>query len=99
MSMVSFLLRPYFYPATPRGGRPLHGGKTTARAYFYPRPPRGGRQQAAARVVVAVEISIHALLAEGDLTPDTQRRSPPISIHALLAGGRPSLHIEHYPVK
>ena len=38
----------------------------SATRYFYPRPPRGGRPVEAAHHGVAVAISIHALLAEGD---------------------------------
>ena len=34
--------------------------------YFYPRPPRGGRHLEALRVILGVEISIHALREEGD---------------------------------
>ena len=37
-----------------------------ADCYFYPRPPRGGRLTAAAEVLAAPAISIHALREEGD---------------------------------
>ena len=36
--------------------------------YFYPRPPRGGRLRPSRKLGTALEISIHALREEGDLS-------------------------------
>ena len=61
----------------------------SAMVYFYPRPLRRGRLAPPIHTNIAAKnISIHALFAEGDQTPDT----PPdmqirISIHALFAEG------------
>ena len=43
-SMACSLLRPYFYPRPPRGGRPRAQRKRPDMRNFYPRPPRGGRR-------------------------------------------------------
>ena len=56
-----------FYPRPPRGGRRSRSSfRSRPAAYFYPRPPRGGRHRVDCVDLVAVPISIHALLAEGD---------------------------------
>ena len=59
-------------------------GKTNVN--FYPRSPCGERQGTQLTVADVYKISIHALLAESDLTvPDLGKRDVWISIHALLA--------------
>ena len=93
------LLRPYFYPRPPRGGRRL-----TALLWsrcccdFYPRPPRGGRQ-----------VAIHASYAISEFlsTPSARRATyqvqsgpacHPISIHALREegdAGRPAIIVSN----
>ena len=54
---------------------------------FYPRPPCGGRQAEIKAHVTRILISIHALLAEGDVLCDWCFYDCLISIHALLAEG------------
>ncbi len=54
--------------------------------HFYPRSPCGERRAGCGHVAGRHEISIHALLAESDLTvTDLGKRDVWISIHALLA--------------
>ena len=56
-----------FYPRPPCGGRPFGlKSSTPDRYYFYPRPPCGGRLPALRYCPMCFQISIHALLAEGD---------------------------------
>ena len=57
----------HFYPRPPRGGRPLTARQILPASDFYPRPPRGGRPPFDTAGLVKANISIHALLAEGDL--------------------------------
>ena len=52
---------------------------------FYPRSPCGERPQIFYTVRIAINISIHALLAESDRCMDINPPSFIISIHALLA--------------
>ena len=53
---------------------------------FYPRSPCGERHVARPKKYLFVGISIHALLAESDVTGfDSGTYVPAISIHALLA--------------
>ena len=59
---------PYFYPRPPRGGRHLAVRVMEIVEDFYPRPPRGGRRKSQAVTETKLEISIHALREEGDLT-------------------------------
>ena len=47
---------------------------TISKRNFYPRPPRGGRHLEALRVILGVEISIHALREEGDSAHVSQSR-------------------------
>ena len=88
--MGAFLLMFHVFQSTPssrretcsRRGMP-HGAK-----YFNPLPPRGGRREAGGMESVYNDISIHSLLAEGDLSRRTRpRRAEDISIHSLLAEG------------
>ena len=66
----------------------------TTKFNFYPRPPRGGRPVLPSPARGEVEISIHALLAEGDRHRiQVQLRQLPISIHALLAEGDRHLRV------
>ena len=65
-SMACSLLRPYFYPRPPRGGRPRAQRKRPDMRNFYPRPPRGGRHFRWIRKNRNCGISIHALREEGD---------------------------------
>ena len=76
-----------FYPRPPRGGRQHNCQKNPEGVHFYPRPPRGGRRCGASAKKEKQNISIHALLAEGDLRPNVLKWSCRISIHALLAEG------------
>ena len=55
--------------------------------YFYPRPPCGGRLLGVIIHEWEGIISIHALRAEGDMTPAELERLKEISIHALRAEG------------
>ena len=57
-----------------------------APSYFYPRSPCGERPRTPTMEVTEICISIHALLAESDVTGfDSGTMVPAISIHALLA--------------
>ena len=56
--------------------------------YFYPRSPCGERHDTYAKVL-RVNISIHALLAESDVTVLGIQHRVGISIHALLAESDP----------
>ena len=56
--------------------------------YFYPRPPRGGRRPCGSPAACCCPISIHALLAEGDVDLRRPQVHPEaISIHALREEG------------
>ena len=64
---------------TPDRGLPQYG-------HFYPRSPCGERQRPLLGEATPLQISIHALLAESDVSvQDFQRQAVLISIHALLA--------------
>ena len=54
---------------------------------FYPRPPRGGRRHGHAAATRHLDISIHALREEGDLSRLPFRTLHVISIHALREEG------------
>ena len=54
-------------------------------SYFYPRSPCGERPIKQKITVLAIAISIHALLAESDNSPALLSNNQNISIHALLA--------------
>ena len=68
---------------------------TVALDDFYPRSPCGERPEQTAREQAIAAISIHALLAESDITNPVPRRGRAISIHALLAESDAS---RRYPV-
>ena len=55
---------------------------------FYPRPPRGGRRRARSCACRCDTISIHALLAEGDLVPQNQPCPVPYFYPRPPRGGR-----------
>ena len=57
----------YFNPRPPCGGRLSSGLQVVSETYFNPRPPCGGRRMIEAMQGGNNNISIHALLAEGDL--------------------------------
>ena len=58
-----------FYPRPPRGGRQyLQYDNSASQKDFYPRPPRGGRRQQQQGQRQGLQISIHALREEGDVT-------------------------------
>ena len=57
---------------------------------FYPRSPCGERHSANCNCRSVHPISIHALLAESDLSGSTKPRARRISIHALLAESDPN---------
>ena len=66
---VSVWLLSYFYPRSPCGERQVMGCSRNAHARdFYPRSPCGERLQLVLYTCVALAISIHALLAESDLS-------------------------------
>ena len=77
-----------FNPLPPRGGRldPAARGRGR-RKHFNPLPPRGGRLVLCDEIEEYDAISIHSLLAEGDLMLGTVDLSAVISIHSLLAEG------------
>ena len=58
----------YFYPRSPCGERPSCFGRLKVVHYFYPRSPCGERRLLPARRGCGPGISIHALLAESDIT-------------------------------
>ena len=59
----------HFYPRSPCGERPLEIGKNLAdRKNFYPRSPCGERPDTRPPNLSSMSISIHALLAESDLS-------------------------------
>ena len=55
-----------FYPRPPRGGRPETGASRLAAASFLSTPSARRATLEALRVILGVEISIHALREEGD---------------------------------
>ena len=57
-----------FYPRSPCGERPSCFGRLKVVHYFYPRSPCGERRLLPARRGCGPGISIHALLAESDIT-------------------------------
>ena len=76
----------HFYPRSPCGERLLSGLRFSRLRDFYPRSPCGERPQIFYRVGIAINISIHALLAESDDRYAVAAVSDEIiSIHALLA--------------
>ena len=76
----------YFYPRSPCGERRLPvSASTNCAAYFYPRSPCGERLCLYRLPLIALPISIHALLAESDLFFMIFDLFRNISIHALLA--------------
>ena len=62
------MTRPYFYPRSPCGERLLPCFSRSFLSNFYPRSPCGERPHANRYYVGLHLISIHALLAESDLT-------------------------------
>ncbi len=56
-------------------------------ANFYPRPPRGGRHCRFCVLHLLMQISIHALREEGDLSGKKVLELEIISIHALREEG------------
>ena len=88
----------HFNPRPPCGGR-LHPSHPPAHStYFNPRPPCGGRLKDAFGHKYATEISIRALLAEGDpkrkrlLATYTQFQSAPSLRRATSGATRTSVH-------
>ena len=68
-------------------------------AYFYPRPPRGGRPAASGLYKTTVDISIHALREEGDITTGLSGSKvlhfyprPPRGGRQYSGAGRPPLN-------
>ena len=57
----------HFNPRPPCGGRPPTSRPSTMHINFNPRPPCGGRPGQACPERLAIRISTHALLAEGDM--------------------------------
>ena len=79
--------RGHFYPRSPCGERlSKQAAKSQAAPYFYPRSPCGERQAVLQQAQQEADISIHALLAESDVSWEGGiDRVEIISIHALLA--------------
>ena len=77
------------FQSTPSSRRETAAGAQRPRgdAHFNPLPPRGGRRRGYARADADADISIHSLLAEGDLEKRAPAVDEPISIHSLLAEG------------
>ena len=68
----------YFYPRSPCGERLIDTSKDVIKTTnFYPRSPCGERPDNAKDVLTALNISIHALLAESDYTDSEARPSVP----------------------
>ena len=63
---------------------------------FYPRSPCGERLLADLQIRVALDISIHALLAESDSVWGFSDVHPSISIHALLAESDLNAHLYYH---
>ena len=61
------------------------GGQNAVILHFYPRSPCGERRNTGSAAMVPPTISIHALLAESDLSYYFRKYLFLISIHALLA--------------
>ena len=75
-----------FYPRSPCGERPSTPDICAGRIDFYPRSPCGERRVTVLGIQHRVGISIHALLAESDVTLICEVIAVmTISIHALLA--------------
>ena len=75
-----------FYPRSPCGERLVDTSKDIIKtANFYPRSPCGERPAIDVFLAVWAIISIHALLAESDVTRVASTPTTVISIHALLA--------------
>ena len=74
-----------FYPRSPCGERPVTIWLGYVYLDFYPRSPCGERQGRVLQDITPAGISIHALLAESDITRILKKATLPISIHALLA--------------
>ena len=80
--------RPQFQSAPSlRRATALWTASTGAWTYFNPRPPCGGRRYNITIMFCRSDISIRALLAEGDSPAATGRACQRISIRALLAEG------------
>mgnify|MGYP007026619094 CR=1 FL=1 len=81
-AVEEFLSTPSARRAT-RQRRPAHQGCGD----FYPRPPRGGRLVKSGYDLKVIEISIHALREEGDISFYLSDYALSISIHALREEG------------
>ena len=66
--IISSTIKVYFYPRSPCGERPLSLPFGAVWIDFYPRSPCGERQTVNQLRTKTENISIHALLAESDLT-------------------------------
>ena len=85
-----YLAESDFNPRSPCGERPLWSGIISRWGNFNPRSPCGERPGCARRACCLQGISIHALLAESDITAQmVQKWIKDISIHALLAESDP----------
>ena len=81
-----------FYPRSPCGERPEARNLLLRARNFYPRSPCGERPFEKFEGVIAIKISIHALLAESDANNHAKRQERHISIHALLAESDVNFH-------
>ena len=79
------MTRPYFYPRSPCGERPPNKNDGGPGGQFLSTLSLRRATYGALKHVHQTEISIHALLAESDSSPNTDIIILDISIHALLA--------------
>ena len=83
-----------FYPRSPCGERPGPKSRTPDKYYFYPRSPYGERQQMEHLKIPAHGISIHALLAESDISVFWTALSRPLFLSTLSL--RRATHYDNY---
>ena len=81
------VLKAYFYPRPPGGGRPIPPRGRDRRSRFLSTPSGWRATLSVQRSPANGAISIHALRVEGDRGGAGRRRHKPISIHALRVEG------------
>ena len=77
------------FQSTPSSRRATQARAKVTLTYndFNPRPPHGGRLDVSIDYLLGRDISIHALLTEGDFDQESHVHCNGISIHALLTEG------------
>ena len=83
----------HFYPRSPCGERPTAPAAAPTPAYFYPRSPCGERPERPVESRSNILISIHALLAESDLSISKTVRRIWHFYPRSPCGERPGFHI------